>query len=71
MKSIHHPLKAVVSRDDLGAFKDHTQSDIPYNSMCISLNDNSRRVPSAAIPFKGLEGAREFMENREIESGMC
>ena len=64
-------MKEVESIDDLGAFRDHTQSEIPYNSLCISLNDNSRRVPSAAIPFKGLEGAREFMENREIESGMC
>ena len=55
----------------MGAFRDNTQSEIPYNSMYNSLNDNSRRVPSAAVPFRGLEGAREFIEKREIDCGMC
>ena len=64
-------MKAVASRDDMGAFRDHTQSEIPYSSPYISLNDSNRRVPSAAVPFRGLEGAGAFTKNREIESGMC
>ena len=64
-------MKEVASRDDLGAFRDHTQLEIPYSNTYRSLNDSSRRVPSTAVPFRGLEGAGAFTENKEIESGMC